>query len=77
MLATLFALGLALNFSVFYNKVMDDHKRACKLGESALTEARKNVDEEIFCYLKSIIELFKQIFLHRKEEERENNVRNV
>jgi len=26
-------LGLALNFSVFYYEVMNDHKKACELGE--------------------------------------------
>ena len=29
-------LGLALNFSVFHYEVMNDHKKACELGESAL-----------------------------------------
>lgn len=29
-------LGLALNFSVFHFEVMNDHKKACELGESAL-----------------------------------------
>jgi 14-3-3 protein epsilon len=29
-------LGLALNFSVFYYEVMNDHKKACELGETAL-----------------------------------------
>lgn len=29
-------LGLALNFSVFYFEVMNDHKKACELGENAL-----------------------------------------
>ena len=32
-------LGLALNFSVFHYEVMNDHKKACELGESALTLA--------------------------------------
>merc|ERR1712032_374887 len=30
-------LGLALNFSVFYYEVMNDHKKACDLGEAALS----------------------------------------
>lgn len=29
-------LGLALNFSVFHFEVMNDHKKACELGEHAL-----------------------------------------
>jgi hypothetical protein len=29
-------LGLALNFSVFYYEVKNDHKKACELGEAAL-----------------------------------------
>jgi hypothetical protein len=29
-------LGLALNFSVFHYEVMNDHKKACELGETAL-----------------------------------------
>jgi 14-3-3 protein epsilon len=29
-------LGLALNFSVFHFEVMNDHKKACELGETAL-----------------------------------------
>ena len=32
-------LGLALNFSVFHYEVMNDHKKACELGEQALSEA--------------------------------------
>jgi len=30
-------LGLALNFSVFYYEVMNNHKKACELGEEALS----------------------------------------
>ena len=30
-------LGLALNFSVFHYEVMNDHKKACELGEQALS----------------------------------------
>merc|ERR1719263_2755864 len=44
-------LGLALNYSVFQYEVMNDHKKACELGESALTEALEkidDVDEETF-----------------------------
>ena len=31
-------LGLALNYSVFHYEVMNDHKKACELGEVALSE---------------------------------------
>ena len=30
------ALGLALNFSVFYYEVMKDHKKACQLADESL-----------------------------------------
>ena len=42
-------LGLALNFSVFYFEVMDDHKKATELAKETLDLARKDlagVDEE-------------------------------
>jgi len=73
-------LGLALNFSVFYYEVMNDHKRACELGESALTEALEkidDVDEEMFRDAKSIIELLKENLSLWKEEEGENNVEDL
>ena len=38
-------LGLALNYSVFQYEVMNDHKKACELGESALTEALEKIDD--------------------------------
>ena len=56
-------LGLALNFSVFHYEVMNNHKKACELGEAALTEALEkidDVDEETFRDAKSIIELLKE-----------------
>ena len=65
-------LGLALNFSVFYYEVMNDHKKACELGESALTDALEkidDVDEETFRDAKSIIELLKENLSLWKEEE--------
>ena len=70
-------LGLALNFSVFYYEVMNDHKKACELGESALTEALEkidDVDEETFRDAKSIIELLKENLSLWKEEEGDNAV---
>merc|ERR1739844_421311 len=51
-------LGLALNFSVFHYEVLNDHKKACTIGEEALTNALENiddVDEETFRDAKSII----------------------
>ena len=64
-------LGLALNFSVFYYEVIVDHKKACELGENALTEALEkidDVDEETFRDAKSIIELLKENLSLWKEE---------
>ena len=65
-------LGLALNFSVFYFEVMNNHKEACTLGEKALTEALEKIDdcdEETFRDAKSIIELLKENLSLWKEEE--------
>eukprot|EP00356_Strombidium_inclinatum_P017324 CAMPEP_0170490708 /NCGR_PEP_ID=MMETSP0208-20121228/8807_1 /TAXON_ID=197538 /ORGANISM="Strombidium inclinatum, Strain S3" /LENGTH=238 /DNA_ID=CAMNT_0010766149 /DNA_START=50 /DNA_END=766 /DNA_ORIENTATION=+ len=70
-------LGLALNFSVFYYEVMNDHKKACELGEVALTEALEkidDVDEETFRDAKSIIELLKENLSLWKEEEGDHEV---
>jgi 14-3-3 protein epsilon len=42
-------LGLALNFSVFYYEVFNDHETACKIAKDTLDHARKelaNVDED-------------------------------
>ena len=69
-------LGLALNFSVFYYEVMNDHKRACVLGEGALQSALDKIDEcdeETFRDAKSIIELLKENLSLWKEEEGEGN----
>ena len=73
-------LGLALNFSVFYYEVINDHKKACELGESALTEALEkidDVDEETFRDAKSIIELLKENISLWKEEEGDNGVEDL
>jgi 14-3-3 protein epsilon len=73
-------LGLALNYSVFYYEVMNDHKKACEFGEKALSEALEkidDVDEETFRDAKSIIELLKENLSLWKEEEGENNVEDL
>lgn len=67
-------LGLALNFSVFHYEVMNDHKKACELGESALQSALEKIDdcdEETFRDAKSIIELLKENLSLWKEEDDE------
>jgi len=59
---------------------MSDHKRACELGESALTEALEkidDVDEETFRDAKSIIELLKENLSLWKEEEGDNAVEDL
>merc|ERR1711934_432377 len=73
-------LGLALNFSVFYYEVINDHKKACELGEVALTEALEkidDVDEETFRDVKSIIELLKENLSLWKEEDGDNAVEDL
>ena len=43
------ALGLALNFSVFYYEVKNDHDTACKIASDAIDKADKelpNIDED-------------------------------
>jgi hypothetical protein len=73
-------LGLALNFSVFHYEVMNNHKKACELGEAALTEALEkidDVDEETFRDAKSIIELLKENLSLWKEEEEQNAVEDL
>lgn len=65
-------LGLALNFSVFYFEVMNDHKKACELGENALSAALDKIDEcdeDTFRDAKSIIELLKENLSLWKEED--------
>jgi 14-3-3 protein epsilon len=65
-------LGLALNFSVFHYEVMNDHKKACQLGEVALQSALDKIDEcdeDTFRDAKSIIELLKENLSLWKEDE--------
>ena len=43
------ALGLSLNFSVFYYEVKNDHDTACKIAQEAIDKADKelpNIDED-------------------------------
>jgi len=66
-------LGLALNFSVFHYEVMQDVKKACELGDKALTDALDKLDdcdEETFRDAQSIIELLREnLGLWKDEEE--------
>ena len=60
------ALGLALNFSVFYYEVINDHEQACNIAKTTLDLANKelpqNVDEDDEQYRDSmsIINLLKE-----------------
>jgi 14-3-3 protein epsilon len=70
-------LGLALNFSVFYYEVKNDHSKACQLGEQALQNALDKIDEcdeETFRDAKSIIELLKENLSLWKENDGNNEV---
>jgi len=66
-------LGLALNFSVFHYEVMQNVKKACELGDKALTDALDKLDdcdEETFRDAQSIIELLREnLGLWKDEEE--------
>ena len=37
-------LGLALNFSVFYYEIMNDHEKACSLAKTAFDDAIAELD---------------------------------
>jgi hypothetical protein len=65
-------LGLALNFSVFHYEVMQDVKKACELGDKALSDALDKLDdcdEETFRDAQSIIELLRENLSLWKDEE--------
>jgi 14-3-3 protein epsilon len=65
-------LGLALNFSVFHYEVMKDVRKACELGDKALTDALDKLDdcdEETFRDAQSIIELLRENLALWKDEE--------
>jgi 14-3-3 protein epsilon len=72
------ALGLALNFSVFYYEVMSDHETACKIAKETLDLANKelpNIDEEDEAHrdAMSIINLLRENLDMWKMEAEENN----
>ena len=59
---------------------MNNHSKACELGEAALTQALEkidDVDEETFRDAKSIIELLKENLSLWKEEEGQNDVEDL
>jgi 14-3-3 protein epsilon len=65
-------LGLALNFSVFHYEVMQDVRKACELGDKALSDALDKLDdcdEETFRDAQSIIELLRENLALWKDEE--------
>jgi 14-3-3 protein epsilon len=73
-------LGLALNFSVFYYEVKNDHSKACQLGEQALQNALDKIDEcdeETFRDAKSIIELLKENLSLWKENSGGNDIEDL
>jgi 14-3-3 protein epsilon len=58
-------LGLALNFSVFYYEVMNDHETACKIAQEVLDNANKELpgideDDETHRDALSIINLLRE-----------------
>jgi len=59
---------------------MNNHKGACELGETALSNALEkidDVDEETFRDAKSIIELLKENLSLWKEEDDQNAVQDL
>lgn len=67
-------LGLALNFSVFYYEVMNDHETACKIATNTLDGANKELpqqcdeDDEQYKDAMSIINLLKENLEMWKQE---------
>jgi 14-3-3 protein epsilon len=73
------ALGLSLNFSVFYYEVLNDHETACKIAKDTLDLANKelpNIDEEDEAHrdAMSIINLLREnLEMWKQEAEDANN----
>ena len=56
-------LGLALNLSVFYYEVDNNHREAITVGDEAMSEALKKIDdcdEESFRDAKGIIDMLRE-----------------
>ena len=55
-------IGLALNFSVFYYEIKNEHEQACNLAKSAFDEAipeLENISEDNYKECTSILQLIK------------------
>jgi len=73
-------LGLALNFSVFYYEIQDDHKKACELAKSAFDTAvtrLENLTEEEYKDATLIMQLLRDnLTLWQSEDPDEPPVEN-
>ena len=73
-------LGLALNFSVFYYEIQDDHKKACELAKSAFDTAvtrLENLTEEEYKDATLIMQLLRDnLTLWQSENDDEPPVEN-
>ena len=73
-------LGLALNFSVFYYEIQDDHKKACELAKSAFDTAvtrLENLTEEEYKDATLIMQLLRDnLTLWQSENDEEPPVEN-
>jgi 14-3-3 protein epsilon len=72
------ALGLCLNFSVFYYEVMNDHETACKIAKETLDNANKELpgideEDEVHRDAMSIINLLRENLEMWKIEADEGN----